>query len=71
VTLTIGGNDVRYVGDLVIMAGRNQRSFVGWLLRRLSKAPLFTEERNFAKLQDDLRAMLGEIRRRSPRARLW
>ena len=70
VTLTIGGNDVRYVGDLVLMAGRNQRSFVGWLLRRLSKGPLSAEERNFAKLQDDLRATLGEIRRRSPRARV-
>ena len=70
VTLTIGGNDVRYVGDLILMAGRNQRSIVGWLLRRRSKVPQSAQERNFVQLQDDLRTTLSEIRRRSPRARV-
>jgi lysophospholipase L1-like esterase len=33
VTLTAGGNDVSYVGDLVFLAHRNRKNIVGHLLR--------------------------------------
>ena len=70
VTLTIGGNDVQYVGDLSMLAARRERSFRGWLLRRLWKGPRPVEDRNFAKLRAEILSALKEIRRRSPRARV-
>jgi len=70
VTLTIGGNDVRYVGDLSMLAARRERSFRGWLLRKFWKGPRPVEERNFARLQTEIESALAEIRRRSPLARI-
>ena len=70
VTLTVGGNDVRYVGDLSMLAARRDRSFGGWLLRNFWKGPQAAKDRDFAGLQTEIRKALDEIRRRSPCARI-
>jgi lysophospholipase L1-like esterase len=70
VTLTIGGNDVGYVRDLILMARRTHSSFGGWLLRRLWKGARPLETREFPKLRDNLGAILRQIARRAPRARV-
>jgi lysophospholipase L1-like esterase len=70
VTITTGGNDVRYVGDLSFLAARSSGSIFGRALRWFWKGPLRPEERNFAKLHLDFVAMLAEIHRRSPTARV-
>lgn len=33
VTLTTGGNDMSYVGDLTFLAARSRADAIGWLLR--------------------------------------
>lgn len=53
-TLTAGGNDVGYVGDLTTMAS--------------GKGAKPAAQRDFATLDTDLRATLREIRGRSPHA---
>ncbi|WP_298690579.1 SGNH/GDSL hydrolase family protein [uncultured Sphingomonas sp.] len=68
VTITSGGNDVRYVGDLAFTAGTKGSSLLAWGMRRLWSGPLAT--RDFAGLHDTLLATLREIRRRAPRARI-
>jgi lysophospholipase L1-like esterase len=68
ITLTIGGNDVGYVGDLALMAHRTQNSVVRWLLNRFWHGPQPVEKRNFSELYEDLRTILQEIARRAPRA---
>jgi hypothetical protein len=70
VTLTAGGNDVSYVGDLVFLAYRNRKNIVGHLLRYFWKGPKSDEARDFPTLRADFDATLSEIRRRSPRARI-
>lgn len=49
VTMTIGGNDVRYVGDLAMMAGSASRSIFGWGLRRITNGPLTPEQRKMTR----------------------
>ncbi len=71
VTLTAGGNDVRYVGDLAMMAGSKQHSVAGWFLRRVWKGPMPAEQRKFSELSLNLRETLTEVRRRAPRARIF
>ncbi len=71
VTLTAGGNDLRYVGDLTMLAGRNQRNIVGWLLRLAWKGPLPMTQRKLSKFRADFCETLTEIRRRAPRARVF
>lgn len=56
VTLTAGGNDVGYVGDLIAMAS--------------GKGVEPATARDFATLEGSLRATLREIRERSPKARI-
>jgi lysophospholipase L1-like esterase len=68
VTITSGGNDVRYVGDLSFMAARNARSISGWLVRRLWGGPFTPSERDYAKVRRDLVAVVLGVRARSPRA---
>lgn len=50
VTITVGGNDVHYVGDLSFMAGRNGNDFTGWALGQFWSGPLKLERRDFAGL---------------------
>jgi lysophospholipase L1-like esterase len=70
VTVTTGGNDVRYVSDLSFLAARNSPTFMGRALGLFWRGPLRAQERNFEKVRADLVAMLKEIHRRSPKARV-
>lgn len=70
VTLTVGGNDVSYVGDLSFLAGRKDQTVLGWAMRQFWGGPLKPKQRDFAKLRNVLRATFDEIKRRSPQARI-
>ena len=70
VTLTTGGNDISYVGDLTLLAARSRQSASGSVLRLWPWKPKPAEDRAFPKLHDELLATLREIRRRAPRARI-
>ena len=70
VTLTTGGNDVSYVGDLTFMAGRSAKSVMGWGLRQFWKGPRAAEQRDFAGLEATLLETLRELRRRAPGAKI-
>jgi lysophospholipase L1-like esterase len=67
VTVTIGGNDVRFTADL----GRLSCLHAAGEGAACGAAPAdFDLDRAFAALDANLRAMTAEIRRRAPRARL-
>jgi lysophospholipase L1-like esterase len=68
VTITSGGNDVRYVSDLSFVAARNMRSVTGWLMRRFWKGPLQSSQRDYGKVRQDLISFVRQVRRRSPQA---
>ncbi len=70
VTLTTGGNDVSYVGDLTSLAARSRRGVVDSLLRVRPKHLKPAQDRAFPKLHSELLATLREIRRRAPHARI-
>ena len=70
VTLTTGGNDVSYVGDLTFLAARSREGVIGSLLRLWPKKLKPAEDRAFPKLHNELLATLREIRRRAPHARI-
>ncbi|UVO53648.1 SGNH/GDSL hydrolase family protein [Sphingomonas sp. SUN039] len=70
VTLTAGGNDVGYVGDLTAMAYANRGGVVGVLVGVFWKGAKPLAERKFSELESNLTATLAEIRKRSPRARI-
>lgn len=70
VTLTTGGNDIRYVGDLVMISTRNRLGGLGSALKRLSKAIKGPDERPFAAFRETLTATIQEIRRRAPGAQV-
>jgi lysophospholipase L1-like esterase len=70
VTLTAGGNDITYVGDLMAMAYRNRGGILGSAVRRFWKGAKPVNERNFVKLAENLQATITEIKRRSPQARI-
>jgi lysophospholipase L1-like esterase len=70
VTLTAGGNDVSYVGDLSFLAGRKDQTLMGWLMRQFWSGPRKAEQRDFTKLRTVLASTLAEIKRRAPQARI-
>jgi lysophospholipase L1-like esterase len=70
VTLSVGGNDISYVGDLALGAGSRSKSVAGWFMGRIWSGPRAEEDRDYAKVHDDLVSTLREIRRRAPRARI-
>jgi lysophospholipase L1-like esterase len=70
VTITSGGNDIHYVGDLSLIAAGNARSFTGWLVRFFWSGPLRPEQRDYARVRDDLVESVAQARRRSPQARI-
>lgn len=70
VTLTVGGNDIGYVGDLVAMGWRNKGGIIGAAVALLWKGAKPIAERDFPALDANLRATLREIQRRSPNARI-
>lgn len=65
VTITSGGNDVGYIGDLMFAAGRG-----GPLAKLLWKGPKSLKQRDFAKVGENLARIVDEIRRRAPAAKI-
>lgn len=70
VTLTAGGNDVKYIGDLMALAYANRKGLVGLLMSLVWRGPKPAQERDFSGLAANYRDLLVEIGRRSPRARV-
>ncbi|TVV75951.1 SGNH/GDSL hydrolase family protein [Sphingomonas solaris] len=70
VTVTTGGNDIRYVGDLSFIAARNTASVSGWLMKRFWGGPLRADQRDYAAVRRDLVSVAREVSRRSPKALL-
>lgn len=70
VTLTAGGNDIAYIGDLAALATMTHGGFLGRVLDALGKTAKPIGERDFAGLAANLRATIQEIRKRSPQARI-
>jgi len=70
VTLTVGGNDISYVGDLSFLAGRKDQTIMGWAMRQFWGGPLKPEQRDYAKLRTVLAATLAEIKRRAPQVKI-
>ena len=71
VTLTAGGNDVAYVGDLTAMAFRRRGGVAGFLVGLFWGGARPVAGRSFDALRADLLATLREIRRRAPNARIY
>lgn len=71
VTLTAGGNDISYIGDLVALAFRNRGGILGFLLKLFWSGPKRIEERGFDALRANFAELLKEIHRRSPDARIF
>jgi lysophospholipase L1-like esterase len=71
VTITAGGNDIGYVGDLTAMAFRRSGGVKGFLVGRFGKEAQSVTDRKFDQLQADLIATLREISRRAPHARIF
>jgi lysophospholipase L1-like esterase len=68
VTLTVGGNDVGFVRDLYLSAARKSDSVTETLIQKLWSGPPGIDQRNYAKLEAELTALLQTIRSRSPKA---
>jgi lysophospholipase L1-like esterase len=70
VTITSGGNDVHYVGDLSLLAARNSPLLTGWLARHFWNGPMRADLRDYDKLRRDLVEVVAQVRLRSPHARI-
>ena len=68
VTITVGGNDIGYIGDLSLSAARKTDTVLGWSVRRHWKGPKARSERDYTGLKRELLATLRTIHRRAPRA---
>lgn len=63
VTITSGGNDVGYIGDLTLASGR-----AGGLGKLFLKAPTSVAERNFGLVTENFVRIVKAIRTRAPKA---
>lgn len=70
VTLTSGGNDISYIGDLVAMGYHNRGGFIGKAVGVLMNPPRSPAERNMAKVEADIRLAIMRIRERAPSAQI-
>lgn len=70
VTITVGGNDIGYIGDLSLLAARHSDSAWGWLVRRMWGGPKAADARDWAKFEKELLATIRAVRRKAPDARL-
>lgn len=66
VTITVGGNDIGYVGDMSLLAARHSHSAWGWLVRHFWSGP--TRHRNWTRLETELVATIRAIHAKSPNA---
>lgn len=62
VTITSGGNDVGYIGDLTLAAGR-----AGVLGKLFWKGPAPLEQRDFAQVTENFRQIVAAVKRRAPK----
>ena len=69
VTVTIGGNDIRYMADLGVASCRQVTEGAAGGACPATPAS-FDLERSFTEVAANLRAIVAEVRRRSPQARL-
>jgi lysophospholipase L1-like esterase len=70
VTVTVGGNDVGYVGDLSMLAARNSTSLFGRFARGFWGGPQSRAQRNYAAQREEMIAALRDIHVRAPEARI-
>lgn len=70
VTVTVGGNDVNFVGDLSLLALRNSNNLAGWLTGKLWGGPKSASERGYGKLARELLDLIHAIHERAPEARI-
>lgn len=70
VTITVGGNDVGYIGDLSLLASRHSDGVWGWLVRRFWSGATDADARGWAKLEGELLATIRAVRERAPKSRL-
>lgn len=68
VTLTIGGNDIGYIGDLSLLAMRRDQGFLAALAKATWGGPEPISERNFTRLETELTSVLRAVRARAPDA---
>ena len=68
VTMTVGGNDVGYIGDLSMLAARNSSSVFGWFVQKFWSGPKSADERGYAHLEEQLTAAVKTIHARAPKA---
>jgi lysophospholipase L1-like esterase len=66
VTVTVGGNDIGYIGDLSMLAARRSGSAFGMLVRLFWHGPAAT--RPYTELHANLLATIRAIRTRAPHA---
>ena len=67
-TITVGGNDVNFVGDLSMLALRKADGLGGWLARRLWNGPRGEAARGYERLGHELAETIRAIRTRAPKA---
>ena len=70
VTITSGGNDVNFIGDLSMLALRRSGGASGWLAARLWGGPKAANQRDYAALHRTLLGLIRTIRARAPNARI-
>lgn len=70
VTITAGGNDVGYVGDLSFLAARNAGGFFGGAVGLLWGGPQAEDARDYAGVRRSLVAIIREAKRLAPQARI-
>ncbi len=70
ITLTAGGNDIAYIGDLTAMAYQRQGGITGFLIGQFWKGAKPVDNRDFATLRSDLVSTLRKIRGRAPKAQI-
>jgi lysophospholipase L1-like esterase len=68
VTLTVGGNDVDYIGDLGLLAYRDRDGLLGSLVRLIWKGPHPADARPFDALVTGLVDIVALVHKRSPQA---
>lgn len=68
VTLTVGGNDIGYIGDLSLLAARHDSTLFGWGVRTFWAGPKLPVQRPYATLHRALLQTLGAIHARAPAA---
>jgi len=68
VTITVGGNDIGYIGDLSLLAARHAHTPFGWLVRTFWKGPKSADGRDYAGVETQVLESLYTVHARSPGA---